>query len=359
MERYILYPCLALALTANLTFAETLPEFRAPCRKATHIAVVQTMSAQEGKFVVLDVWKGDLEQQASLVIPDMSELAKGKMILFLCQEKSVEHNSIIWKPAGFDFRTSVVWIKDGEVTSVQQPCNPGPAYVTTMPWAKNVEDLAGLVKFHVLGDRLLSQAKASEDSDERIRILTQILDEHCDRKDDALEALGQCGAKALPVIREFMNGRPISLQRERAIPALVAAGGESVLPELSAKLNGELAYWKHVAPTLKNGWWFNTNGEPCIRHHRVEQLAAVFTTHPYPDTKPTLVALRDLFRSSPALDDDDRIGRVSDHLDRALERLISPSRDERSRAPGATKREKSNRQLDPSRLLAPRPAERI
>jgi hypothetical protein len=142
---------LCLALVANLlgppaARAEILPTFAVGiARDATDVVLVRTVAVpdnappegrdpyspprEEARFEVVEPWKGKLKKGDGLSIAGLGCEAKGEMVLFL------RRNGATWLPAS-DFggwRTSVAWLNGDKVAAVQQPINPGPAYVTAIP----------------------------------------------------------------------------------------------------------------------------------------------------------------------------------------------------------------------------------
>ena len=76
---------LAVVSFAPALHAETLPEFHVgTCSyKATHIVMVKTEAAAQGKFRVVESWKGDLQKGAVLKLPALAKEGRGEMVLFL------------------------------------------------------------------------------------------------------------------------------------------------------------------------------------------------------------------------------------------------------------------------------------
>lgn len=316
MMRYILY--LLIVWMPTTALAEILPTFNPSCAgRATDIVVVETLAADEGTFQIVEVWHGSLKKDATVTVPDLSEIARGRMVLFLSRQGG-KQQAEDWQPAGRDFKTSVVWISGDEITAIQQPTNRGAAYATKLRHMPTVGDLRERVQLVLESNRLLQSAKDAEVVEEKVALCSRIINGDYLYKDTAVLLLAKCGEPAVPVLRQYMNGQPLDHQRVRAISAFAEAGGRPVLNELSKMLEGELAYWTQTAPGLKKGWWFDTDGEAWVRHSRVSKLAVVFQQHTHPPALPTLLSLRDLFRKTPAIEDDDRIGRISELLDIAI-----------------------------------------
>lgn len=316
MMRYLLPLLLAWVPTAAV--GEVLPVFGSGCAaRATDILVVETLSADEGTFQTVEVWHGPLKKDAIVTVPGLAEVAEGKMVLFLISD-SEQRRTEDWEPAALSFKTSVVWVNGDEFTAIQQPRNPGPAYKTKIRYLPTVGALRERVQLVLESKRLLKAAEDAEPVEDKIAICSQIINGNYLYKDSAVSLLAKCGEPAVPVLRKYMNGQPMCHQRARAIGAFAEAGGRPVLPELAKMLEAEPAYWTKTAPGLEKGWWFDSGAEASVRNSRVSKLAVAFSEHPHPPALPTLVSLRDLFRKTPAIEDDDRIGRISELLDIAI-----------------------------------------
>jgi hypothetical protein len=69
---YGLYPFLVLLITCRVGYAGTRPSFVLDYSawKATHIVLVETTD-EDGRFEVVESWKGDLKPGESITIPEM------------------------------------------------------------------------------------------------------------------------------------------------------------------------------------------------------------------------------------------------------------------------------------------------
>lgn len=302
----------------TVAIGEIRPVFGSSCAaRATDILVVETQAGNEGTFQVVEVWHGPLKKDAVVTVPGLAEVAEGKMVLFLISD-SKKRQAEDWKPTALNFQTSVVWVNGDEFTAIQQPHSRGPAYKTTIGYLPTVDALRERVQMILESKRLLKAVEDAELIKEKVAICSRIINGNYLYKDKAVSLLAKCGEPAVPVLRQYVNSKPISHQRVQAIPAFLEAAGRPVLIELAEMLEVELAYWIKTAPDLERGWWLDSSGQEWVRHSRVSKLAVVFSEHPHPPALPTLVSLRDLFRKTPAVEDDDRIGRISKLLDTAI-----------------------------------------
>ena len=309
--------------------AEILPAFHPACAyRATHIVVVQTVSPEEGRFRVLETWKGDKQKDDAITVPGLAKIAKGEMVLFLCRRPEPVQSGDEWESANFsDWRSSVAWIDRDEVSVLQQKMRPGPTCVAPLTHYETRARFKELIFFYLRTERQLAAAKAARNTQERVRILAEIVSGNYDRKDEACAELGRCGQAAVPALRLLIRGPPDHAQKY-AITAMADAGGDSVLQELDAMLQEELAYWKETAPALKKGWWGDEacGGKPWIRYGNLCALLQAFGKHAYPPARPHIAEIRDFFRAQPVFEEDNRIGRIPDYCDYLFppEKKIAP-----------------------------------
>jgi hypothetical protein len=311
---------LVALLCGAAVHAESLPTFHlGSCtHEATHIVVVKTETPSGGEFRVLGSWKGDLEKGSLLKLPALAKDARGEMVLFLRHDPKRAADDQ-WQSASIfkDWQTSVAWLDGDKVTTIQQPRNPGPAYATTWPEMESRKELKDGVLFYLQTEQAFAKARVIQDVDKRVEALTVIVNGRYDRKEEAFAALAECGKKAVPSLRKFLEG-PANHQQKYAIAAMAKAGGKEVVGELNTMLEGELAYWKKTGPTLEKGWWFKTDGEPWKRFGNLMALLGVYGQIPTPVLRNNIVAARDFFRTLPAIDDDTGIGSISEYCDRLL-----------------------------------------
>jgi hypothetical protein len=310
---------LAALLCGSIVRAETLPTFhpRSCSYDATHIVLVKTEAAEKGQFRVVESWKGNLEKDSLLELPALAKDAKGEMVLFLRRDAKRPAKDQ-WQSAQRDgWELSVVWLDGDKVTAVQQPRNPGPAFVTTLDWAPTRKEFKDTISFYLRTERTIEKALALRDLERRAEALAEIVNGRFDRKEDAFTELGKCGAKAVPHLRKFLQG-PANHEQKYAVAALADAGGKDVVPELNKRLDAELAYWKETGPKLEKGWWLNTDVEAWKRFGTLHALVAVYQKYPTPELRKSIVAVRDFCRTIPAIDDDRRIGNISEYCDQVL-----------------------------------------
>jgi hypothetical protein len=307
-------------VTTPFVNAESLPTFHPATSsyRATHIVLVETESGNEGKFRVVESWKGDLKKDATLTIPGLAKDAKGQMVLFLRQNPK-KPGADQWQPTGIgkDWKVSVVWIDGDTVSAVDQPENPGPAFIQPIPYIKSRGALKEIVDYYTKTERALADAKATKDLDKRVAALAAIINGQFDRKEEAFALLGECGPKAVPALRKLLEGKPTH-DHKYAVAAMATAGGKEVVPELAKMIELEIAYWAETGPKLEKGWWFNTDSEAWKRHGKLCAFVESYRTHPTSALRKQVVAVRDLMRNLPVVDADRGIASISAQCDRVL-----------------------------------------
>jgi hypothetical protein len=304
---------LAVALVATGARAETEETFHpAITYDASHVVLVETVSAKEAKVRVVESWKGDFAADQVFTVPGLEKLAEGRMVLFLRQPPQ----GGAWQGAGSELRLSMVWVKGKTVSGVQQLKNPGPAEVGDL--SLDADGLKKAVERYVRTETALVKAKAEQDVGKKVAVLAEVINGDFDKKDEAFAELGDRGDKAVPVLRKFVQGPP-NFQQPSAVAALARAGGKDVVPELTKMLNQELDYWKKTGPTLEKGWWQSGQGEPWMRYNKLGALVQVYAAHHDADLRKAVEATRDLFRKLPAFEEDKGISRVADECDRVLD----------------------------------------
>jgi hypothetical protein len=310
MNRILGAVLFVILLGSSTLRAEELPTFhpRSTTRDATHIVVVKTEG--EGKFQVLESWKGDLKKGTVLQLPALAKDGKGEMVLFM------KGGPERWQAGSvFGWQTSVAWFDGEKVLAVTQPehsLNPTEVKPLGMVRLK----LRELIEYGVRTDRALADAREQRDVERRVAALVEIVNGDSDRKEEAFADLGKCGAPALPALRTFLK-QPPNFAQMYAISALAEAGGKEIVPEVCTMLKAELGYWKVTAPKLQKGWWLqnHTDTEEWKRYGILQALIAVYKQHPTPELRFHIVTVRDTLRAFPTLDKEQGISSISAYCD--------------------------------------------
>lgn len=311
----------AVGLVARAAHAGIRPEFGSCIGDATHIVLVHIMDDASDTFLVVESWYGDLKPKEVVAVPGLGKMAGDRMVLCLKRAAGDPSGRAEWVGAGRDLRTSVAWIFGQTIYAVQQPMNPGPAYITQLDWTPTPEKLKQHVLWYVADRRQFETAMSTRDVDQRVAALAKLATgvSRYDRR--AIEELGKCGPKAVGVLRGIIKG-PHDYRQCPAITAFAAAGGAGELSELDTMLDAEFDYWKRTAPTLKRHWWVpgdTWNKEANIRYANLMALVKTLNHRGHPAARKKTEAIRDLFRAQPVLQGDQGITRMSDYCEFILE----------------------------------------
>jgi hypothetical protein len=158
---------------------------------------------------------------------------------------------------------------------------------------------------------------------------------------NGFRVLGGCGQEALPHLRSLLaEGNRTHLYRTAVtapasaestaalgqlhqptpcVTALVHAGGAAVVPEFTAMVEAEFAFWKTTASTLEQRWWNNMDdkrlGALRERYGFVLTILRSLKELRSPDCRPAVTAFRNYWRSLPQLEDPSGLDRMSQACD--------------------------------------------
>ncbi len=308
---------------------------------ATDIVVVNANG------VVLETWKGELQPDTHIPLAEMAlpqspsvsyrltskkkgqhEAVSGdRMVLFLIRKETSE-DKVEWKPAVRfgDMKVSVAWIEDTHAYAFVQRKNTGPTELVPLNQAE--EKLKQTVNQMVRVQHSLRRAAKTKDANERAKQLVNFVNSNiqlCRQK--AFRLLSECGEEALPHLRELLQDQSKLELHDEAIKALGTAGGEAVVPKLTAIVKQELAFWKKRAPELKVGWW---NGKGLewkqVEHLRNRYSVALQIFHTLrkiksPVCKAAVKDFRDYWSSLPQLGDKDGLDQMTQACNAVLKEL--------------------------------------
>ena len=321
--------------------------------RATDIVVVTEDKQIDGKFKILETWKGDLKTGETISIAEMEEFKNKearlihsyswiedekrpaqyvtceRMVLFLRDAKKIpegeeeddtwggiaEKSTSRWQsanPMGNEIKYSTIWVEKGKVYWFVQVINPGPSMLIDVKMTE--AEMKSEVSHVLTTQNGLNAALAIPDLKTRAECLEPFAQDSiywASRR--AFAGLTQCGEAALPVLRRMLANELLSEHHEDVIEALAKAGGRDVGPELTAWLERELEFWKKTGPTLQVGWesgkGFGENQfealkavEPLIkRRHLLEPAIHALGTIRYTEAEAVVSELSDFWRSLPQL----------------------------------------------------------
>jgi len=339
--------------------------------RATHIVVATEGEKIDGVFRVLEAWKGDLAVGEIIRIPELAafnskkertidfwqgengrlsgplEVTGERVVLFLRDGNQVtpdtekvggEESRIVrlssvpsrWMSANSmseEIKVSMVWIEQGDVYGFVQLMNPGPSSLHRLDWteARMEREVKEILETREAFDNSLAIAEPSQRAE---ALQSFVSDSKFLVRDNALKELINCGAAALPVLRQIMNDETLDDIHGQAIDAFAQAGGLTVAPELTALLEKELSFWRQTAPILEKGWW-NGVGFPSIddvgplrnRYGKIYSALVALKELRYRESEMLVTEVRDFWRSLPQLDDKSGLNQISQECDSILKEL--------------------------------------
>jgi len=317
--------------------------------KATHIVLATEGGRIDGVFQVLESWKGDLRKGDTITVPELAEFASeesrmvkqwgaqprrwvtgAKMILFLVKSlepapaapgdgKGIAASRTRWLPASSpDYRPvfaggeetrgyaermkiSVAWVEDGTLCAFHQDPFQGPLLL--MPVGRmTVAQARARILERIKSSSDFEKAAALPDPAERAAALVPLTEvqEHRARE-RAFNALGECGAPALPLLRRMLQDPSLADRHYLVVKALAKAGGIHVGPEVTSLLRAELAFWKAQAPLLTAAQWNDLPVELRLRHIKLEQAVQALAWIRFPDAREAVIEIRGYWESEPRL----------------------------------------------------------
>lgn len=355
---------LILAFTTQGAFAKS--DETSPLDDLAWLAtdvVLAVTTPTDGNFEVLESWKGNLLVGDEVIVPELRpgsdaipianypksftvamrggvsaaiprQPVGSRLILFLksrCRQSewlttADGRPACVWEPLHplLTMKDSAVWIDDGHLFHFMS-FNPGPSFLFVFPGSLRTLQKAILDSDAVQDDVDLVLAKHGA---ERAELLKPYIHSSLrGAREIALEELGKSGPAAAPAIRAMLDDPAFSNERSQLIAAFVEAGGQTAGPDLTRRLEKEVAFWKARAPSLAQGWWGQDRSpHPPLQVHYSEtlQLLVGLEKIQYSDALGTVIQLRDLWRSLPQLDDPSGINQMADECDKFVRQAQTP-----------------------------------
>lgn len=328
---------------------------------ATHILVATEGESIDGRFLVLESWKGNLSPGESISIPELASFKSlvtraiktsfgsktdvspkyvtgSKMILFLKKKSQpffeeeegsqLNTDSSLWSTALLwgTIKTSVVWIEGNQSYAFRQLINPGPSRLQS--YGRSEEEIYDRVREVLSTQQGLKVARTKVDVAERAEALQPFtLSTLNEARDLAFVELQRCGKLALPVLRKMLSDQSMLPLHAKVVKALAKAGGPSVGPELTLLVVGEMDFWMKTAPRLEIGWWSGKGlawaEVEVLRDHYSKVLEAIYMLREirFAGCRNIVVAFRDYWRSLPQLEGDSGKSQLSEECDKLLRQL--------------------------------------
>lgn len=242
---------------------------------ATHIIVVTEGEKIDGIFRVIESWKGNLKKSDSITIPELASFAAkdsrkifipflilrkedpnrsthvtgSKMVLFLkkikvslkegVEEKDDTTETVkeLWMATsewGGGMKESVAWIEEKKVYAFVQVINPGPSRLTSLGMSE--AEMKTRVLEVLKTQNALAKAIALPDPVKRAEAIQPFASyDFFLTRQDAFDALGDCGESALPILLKILQNEDYDkfvLVRYYAAETLGKIGSKSAVKSL-------------------------------------------------------------------------------------------------------------------------------
>lgn len=343
---------------------------------ATDIVVVTPVS-DDGKFQVLESWKGGLLPGAPISVPDLKPAADSrpidecakealavpsrnwcesvpivspgtKLVLYLGDfEKPATPGK--WAPSDIigDMKASAAWIYNGDAYAFVQIMNPGgsvfvPAqYFTRLRGGNERVDrlTEASLKERTLNvlqlQQQIDEATAIPDLKARAEALRSFADSKIlPARMFVLKQLGKCGEAALPTMRSMLDDPKFANIASDLVEQYANAGGAAAGPELASRFEADVRYWQAIGPTLPVGWsnrideqgnvWAEVHGYR-DRYSQTIALIRALDKIGYRPALPTAIQMRDFWRSWQQLNDPSGLNGMANEADQLVKHLQSQS----------------------------------
>jgi hypothetical protein len=309
---------------------------------ATQIVVVLE-TKHGGQFQVVETWKGYLNPGDIILVPEMTAFQKksfrrvsvvGKndfestgqtlrtrrLVLFLKEplpesalarghgDNQKMSNTKYFVPAAEDggMRVSFAWLSSSEVFAFWQMYFPGSSALISL--RESEKELSESVKGVLREQQRFAEVMAISNKTDRARRLIPFLtSEYRRAADGAWEELPKCGRDGLPVLREVLNDPAHLPFHAHFVETMADIAGKEVGPELTVRLQSELAFWRARATSLKKDWWGDSNVPDVknLQDHYMVVLRVVEALKKisYRASIPIIKELLEFWSSSPNLDE--------------------------------------------------------
>jgi hypothetical protein len=300
-----------------------------------HIVEVTQTTKRDGVCTVVASWKGELKKDDVLTFPELrgfsaeeqrrifvfremkvlpkriTHISGLRMVLFLkkgAKGPGEPDQAAPWRGAGWGpgVETSVAWIDGGETFAFMQVGWGGQVVWPLDLTEKQFKDR--VLKITETKEKL-RQVLDVKDPGERAESLANLLGTDlrvCQR--EAVAALGLCGEKGLPVVRNLLKEKHSAWIAHDLIRAMGKIGGPKAGKELVALLDTELVFWKKRGPQLKKDWWHDWSlGEKEVydlrdRNGMFVAILGALGDAKYPECRPLVREVRDFLKAHPQLD---------------------------------------------------------
>ncbi|RPJ60239.1 MAG: hypothetical protein EHM23_11110 [Acidobacteria bacterium] len=327
--------------------------------RATHILLASEGEQIDGKLVILECWKGDLnpgdiiqlpelasfnsrESRAIKTVPDhgtegQPQYVTGSRIGLFLRDKPMEaadnqepanHQSSpssVWQPASyFGMNFCVIWIEADQTFGFRQLTMHEPSVLTGL--GKSETEIRMRVSEILDIHERFNAAVSFDDPARRAESLEPFaLSDLFFFKQSAFDEMQKCGDSALPVLRRMLADESLLRLHRDVVKCLSKAGGSAVGEEITRLVIDEMKFWKAIGASLKPGWWNQIN-DPEIsllrdRYGKVYEVLYSLNEMKFAGCRETITEFRDFWRSLPQLEDSSGLNQMSQVCDEVLRDL--------------------------------------
>ena len=353
MKKTLLFiQMVAFGLMASNASAELCPSFNWTSLSwaASDIVVAGADKDTPGQWIVQEVWHGNLKPKQRISLPLLKNRSRTispslfapkqqastpqkvtdeRVVLFL-ERKSPKHLPPATAPGspasrdpmplkqgppvlvpacpfwkGDSLHVSMAWVHKGKLFAWQQMMNPGPSLLQAL----NMDEATFKkhVKKELAARGQLAEALSEKEPKKRALALSKLLrSENYSLKTAALQALGDCGPSALPILRPLLY---TSFYQQTVVPVMYHAVGPKRWPAEAMRIfQIDLPYWKLQSDALSKGWWDDgslaTREE--LKNHYYRLRSCLFwlkvSKQPLtPELREQIRAIQKLWASTPSL----------------------------------------------------------
>jgi hypothetical protein len=349
MKKTLLFiQMVAFGLMAPNASAEEGPSFnwRSLSWAASDIVVAGADKDTPGQWIVKEVWHGDLKPKQRISLPPRKERSRTispslfapkqqasppqkvtdeRVVLFL-DHKFPKHISPVQAPGspasrdpispnvlvpacpfwkGDSLHVSMAWVHKGKLYAWQQMKTSGPSLLQAL----NMDEATFKthIKKELAARGQLAEAVSEKEPKKRALALSKLLrSENYTLKTAALQALGDCGPSALPILRPLLY---TSFYQQTVVPVMYHAVGPKRWPAEAMRIfQIDLPYWKLQSDALSKGWWDDGSlaSRVELKNHYYRLRSCLFwlkvSKQPLtPELREQIRAIQNLWASKPSL----------------------------------------------------------
>lgn len=302
------------------------------CWGAEQIVVASTSDGGEGKFEVLESWKGQFKKAERLTLPELAPFADADSRVISRGDRETPHNNFktygdrflevqkpdqphyvsgkrmilllsrpdskpgkarkpgpAWVPVRVprsNTHPQVMWVEHGKVywretymdrnaDRLNPPCRIVNASLSESDLRKKVEEILALQKPLIVA---IASGSAAQMGSAIVPILQYDLAANS-IGDAALDNLAEAGVPAIPVLRKILADESLRRHHISVLASMRDVKGPAMAQAFAEILRDDVQFWKTTRPDLKDGWWQGACTHPIdiclLREHYYRSITTV------------------------------------------------------------------------------------